>query len=84
MFFYTAQNVPSSLRQTKAEVNRLASGSKIVLMDDTEQINNPFLDAGSTGLAHAKERLRGTPLSAHVKLNQSVRSEVAELAVCRL
>lgn len=70
--------------QTKAAVTRLASGSKMVLMGDTEQIDNPFLDARSNGLAHVRERLRGTPLSAHVKLNQSVRSEAAELAASRL
>lgn len=76
------QNLTPS--QTKAAVTRLASGSKMVLMGDTEQIDNPFLDARSNGLAHVRERLRGTPLSAHVKLNQSVRSEAAELAASRL
>ena len=76
------QNLTPS--QTKAAVTRLASGSKMVLMGDTEQIDNPFLDARSNGLAHVRERLRGTPLSAHCKLEQSVRSEAAELAASRL
>ena len=76
------QNLTPS--QTKAAVTRLASGSKMVLMGDTEQIDNPFLDARSNGLAHVRERLRGTPLSAHCRLDQSVRSEAAELAASRL
>ncbi len=76
------QNLTPS--QTKAAVTRLASGSKMVLMGDIEQIDNPFIDARSNGLAHVRERLRGTPLSAHCKLEQSVRSEAAELAASRL
>ncbi len=76
------QNLTPS--QMKAAVTRLAQGSKMVLMGDTEQIDNPFLDARSNGLAHVRERLRGTALSAHCRLNQSVRSEAAELAASRL
>ena len=76
------QNLTPS--QTKAAVTRLATGSKMVLMGDIEQIDNPFLDARSNGLAHVRERLRGTPLSAHCKLEKSVRSEAAELAASRL
>jgi len=76
------QNLTPS--QAKSAVTRLAAGSKMVLMGDTEQIDSPFLDARSNGLAHVRERLRGTPLSAHVKLLQSVRSEAAELAASRL
>jgi PhoH-like ATPase len=68
----------------KTAVTPLANGSKMVLMGDIEQIDNPFLDARSNGLAHVRERLRGTPLTAHCKLEQSVRSEAAELPASRL
>ncbi len=70
--------------ETKAAVTRLAEGSKMILMGDTEQIDNPFLDATSNGLAHVRERLRNSSLVAHVKLTQSVRSDAAELAASKL
>jgi len=44
------------------------------------QIDTPYLDENSNGLAYLIDRLQGQPLFAHVRLEKGERSELANLA----
>jgi PhoH-like ATPase len=52
----------------------------VVLTGDAYQIDNPYLDSASNGLAYSAERFRGQPLAGHVTLERSERSTLASLA----
>ena len=77
-----AQNLTP--HEVKTIISRAGQGTKIVLTGDPDQIDNPYLDANSNGLTYTVERLKGSPLVAHILLDQSERSELAALAVERL
>lgn len=72
-----AQNLTP--HEVKTVITRLAQGSKLILLGDPYQIDNPFLDSRTNGLVYARDRLRGKPIVAHTKLVEGVRSELAEL-----
>lgn len=73
-----AQNL--SPHEIKTIVSRVGDGTKIVLCGDIGQIDNPYLDAASNGLAHCIERMKGQGISGHVTLSKTERSELASLA----
>ena len=73
-----AQNL--SPHEVKTIVSRVGDGTKIVLCGDIGQIDNPYLDAASNGLAHAIERMKGQSIAGHVTLSKTERSELASLA----
>ncbi|MGB2936876.1 MAG: PhoH family protein, partial [Phycisphaerae bacterium] len=77
-----AQNLTP--HEVKTVVSRVGEDSKIVLTGDPYQIDNPYLDSSSNGLAYAAERMKGLDLVGHVMLIQSERSELASLAAKRL
>jgi PhoH-like ATPase len=77
-----AQNLTP--REVKTVVSRVGEDSKLVLTGDPWQIDNPYLDSASNGLAYAAERMKGLELVGHVMLNKSERSELASLAAQRL
>ncbi len=73
-----AQNLTP--HEIKTIVSRVGKGTKIVLTGDPDQIDNPYLDANSNGLSYTAERLKGHPLTGHMLLSKSERSDVASLA----
>jgi len=73
-----AQNLTP--HEVKTIVSRVGKGTKIVLTGDPEQIDSPYLDANSNGLTVTAERLKGHPLTGHMMLSKSERSEIASLA----
>jgi PhoH-like ATPase len=73
-----AQNL--SKHEVKTIVSRVGEGSKIILMGDPEQIDHPYLDASSNGLAHVVERFKEHPIAGHVTLEKGERSQLAQLA----
>jgi len=77
-----AQNLTP--REIKTVVSRIGEDSKLVLTGDPWQIDNPYLDSSSNGLAYAAERMKGLELAGHVMLSKSERSELASLAAQRL
>ncbi|MBM4019336.1 MAG: PhoH family protein [Planctomycetes bacterium] len=77
-----AQNLTP--REVKTVVSRIGEDSKLVLTGDPWQIDNPYLDSSSNGLAYAAERMKGLDLTGHVMLKKSERSELASLAAERL
>lgn len=73
-----AQNLTP--HEAKTVVSRMAVGSKVILLGDPDQVDNMFLDARSNGLVHTAQRLKGTSITAHLKLTTGVRSELSDLA----
>lgn len=65
-------------------LTRVGEGSKIVLMGDPKQIDNPYLDRLSNGLVYAAERMKTSEKVAVLHLVKSERSEVASLALAML
>ncbi len=77
-----AQNLTP--HEVKTIVSRVGEGTKLVLTGDIQQIDNPYLDSSSNGLAYAIEKMKGVGLYGHVTLSKSERSELASLAASRL
>jgi PhoH-like ATPase len=77
-----AQNLTP--HEVKTIASRVGEGTKIVLTGDIGQIDNPYLDQSSNGLAYAVERMKGVSIAGHVTLAKSERSELASLAASRL
>jgi PhoH-like ATPase len=77
-----AQNLTP--HEVKTIASRVGEGTKLILTGDIGQIDNPYLDQSSNGLAYAIEKLKGVRLFAHVTLAKSERSELASVAASRL
>jgi PhoH-like ATPase len=77
-----AQNL--SPHEVKTIASRVGDGTKLILTGDIQQIDNPYLDQSSNGLAYAIEKMKCVRLYAHVTLTKSERSELASLAASRL
>ena len=73
-----AQNL--TIHEIKTIVTRCGSGTKIVLLGDTDQIDTPYLDKFSNGLSIVIEKLKGKNLFAHIRLDRGERSPLATLA----
>ncbi len=73
-------------RQAKGVITRPGVGTKIILLGDPEQIDNPFLDSRSNGLSYASEKMRGSKLCFQVTLqyDECERSPLAAEAALRL
>ncbi|HEY2343541.1 MAG TPA: PhoH family protein [Chthoniobacteraceae bacterium] len=66
--------------EAKTLVTRMGKGSKMLLIGDLGQIDNPYVDAHTNGLVYTRNRLQGQPFLAHVNLFKGERSEMAEVA----
>jgi PhoH-like ATPase len=66
--------------EAKTLVTRMGKGSKMILIGDLGQIDNPYVDAHTNGLVYARNRLQGQGFMAHVNLFKGERSEMAEVA----
>lgn len=73
-----AQNLTP--HEVKTIITRAGEGTKIVFTGDLHQIDSPYLDQQSNGLAYLSDRMRGQNLFAHVNLIKGERSYLAELA----
>jgi len=77
-----AQNLTP--HEVKTIASRVGEGTKLVLTGDIGQIDNPYLDSSSNGLAYAIEKMKGVRIFGHVTLAKSERSELASIAASRL
>lgn len=77
-----AQNLTP--HEVKTIASRVGEGTKLVLTGDIGQIDNPYLDSSSNGLAYAVEKMKSVRLFGHVTLAKSERSELASIAASRL
>lgn len=73
-----AQNLTP--HEVKTIISRAGDNTKIVFTGDVFQIDTPYLDAESNGLAYLIDRLKGNHLYAHITLEKGERSELANLA----
>jgi PhoH-like ATPase len=73
-----AQNL--SPHEVKTIITRAGENTKIVFTGDVHQIDTPYLDENSNGLAYLIDKLKNQVLFSHVKLEKGERSELANLA----
>ena len=79
-FFILDEAQQLTPHEVKTIITRISEGSKIVLIGDPAQIDNPYVDSRSNGLVYCRNKMRGHALAAHVKLSKGERSKLAELA----
>jgi PhoH-like ATPase len=77
-----AQNLTP--HEVKTIITRCGEGTKIVLTGDPFQIDNPYVDSATNGLAVSADRLHGESLVGHILLSKGERSELANLAANKL
>jgi len=73
-----AQNL--TIHEIKTLVTRCGEKTKMVLLGDTEQVDTPYLDKFSNGLSIVIEKLKGSHLFGHIRLDRGERSALATLA----
>ncbi|WP_404425913.1 PhoH family protein [Nibricoccus sp. IMCC34717] len=79
-FFILDEAQQLTPHEVKTVITRISEGSKIVLIGDPAQIDNPYVDSRSNGLVYCYNRLKGQTMSAHITLTKGERSKLAELA----
>ncbi len=79
-FFILDEAQQLTPHEVKTVITRISEGSKIVLIGDPAQIDNPYVDSRSNGLVYCHNRMKGQGIAAHVKLTKGERSKLAELA----
>lgn len=73
-----AQNLTP--HEIKTIITRAGEGTKMVFTGDIQQIDSPYLDAQSNGLAYMVDKMKGQELFAHVNLVKGERSQLSEIA----
>jgi PhoH-like ATPase len=73
-----AQNLTP--HEVKTIITRAGEGTKIIFTGDVHQIDSPYLDMQSNGLAYLTDKMKGQDIFAHVNLIKGERSYLAELA----
>lgn len=73
-----AQNLTP--HEIKTIITRAGEGTKMIFAGDLQQIDSPYLDAQSNGLAYMIDKMNGQELFAHVNLVKGERSKLSELA----
>jgi PhoH-like ATPase len=73
-----AQNLTP--HEVKTIITRAGEGTKMVFTGDIHQIDSPYLDMQSNGLAYLTDKMKGQDIFAHVNLVKGERSFLAELA----
>ncbi len=73
-----AQNLTP--HEIKTIITRAGEGTKMVFTGDIEQIDSPYLDHKSNGLAYLSDKMQGQDIFAHINLIKGERSHLAELA----
>jgi PhoH-like ATPase len=79
-FFILDEAQQLTPHEVKTVITRISEGSKIVLIGDPTQIDNPYVDSRSNGLVYCHNRMKGHAIAAHIKLAKGERSRLAELA----
>lgn len=71
-------------QEIKTVITRAGENAKMIFTGDVHQIDSPYLDTRSNGLAYMIERMRGQEFFAHVNLIQGERSHLSDVAAKRL
>ena len=69
------QNITKN--EIKTIITRVGHNSKIIILGDIEQIDQPFLDPTNNGLTYVIESFKDSKLAGHVLLTKGERSELA-------
>ena len=80
VFFIVDEAQNLTPHEVKTIITRAGEGTKIVFTGDIMQIDHPYLDSQTNGLAYIIEKMKGQKLYAHINLERGERSELAELA----
>lgn len=80
VFFIVDEAQNLTPHEVKTIITRAGEGTKIIFTGDIEQIDSPYLDKMSNGLAYMTEKMKGQDIFAHVNLLKGERSYLAELA----
>jgi PhoH-like ATPase len=70
--------------EVKTIITRAGENTKIILTGDIDQIDNPYLDDKSNGLAVTINAFKDSEIAAHIHLSKGVRSRLSEEATKRL
>ncbi len=73
-----AQNLTP--HEVKTIITRAGEGTKMIFTGDVQQIDAPYLDTESNGLAYMIDKMKGQELFAHINLVKGERSQLAEIA----
>lgn len=73
-----AQNLTP--HEVKTIITRAGEGTKMVFTGDLQQIDSPYLDSQSNGLAYMIDKMKGQNIFGHVNLVKGERSELSEIA----
>lgn len=73
-----AQNLTP--HEVKTIITRAGENTKMVFTGDLDQIDSPYLDAQSNGLAYMIDKMKGQKIFGHANLVKGERSELSELA----
>lgn len=73
-----AQNLTP--HEIKTIITRAGEGTKMVFTGDLQQIDSPYLDSQSNGLAYMIDKMNGQEVFAHINLIKGERSKLSELA----
>ncbi len=73
-----AQNLTP--HEIKTIITRAGEGTKMIFAGDLQQIDSPYLDAQSNGLAYMIDKMTGQDIFAHVNLIKGERSKLSEIA----
>lgn len=77
-FFILDEAQQLTPQEAKTVVTRMSKGSKLVMVGDPAQIDNPYVDSRSNGLVYTRNRMKGQGFVAHIALTRGERSSLAE------
>ncbi len=80
VFFIVDEAQNLTPHEVKTIITRAGEGTKFVFTGDIYQIDTPYLDSRSNGLAYLVSRMKDQSIYAHVNLVRGERSKLAELA----
>ena len=80
VFFIVDEAQNLTPHEVKTIITRAGEGTKLVFTGDLQQIDSPFLDSQSNGLAYLTDKMKGESVFAHVHLIKGERSYLSELA----
>jgi PhoH-like ATPase len=91
MTFIQGRSIPNSFivldeaenctsKEIRMVVERCGKNSKVILLGDLSQIENPYLDKQSSGLTHAVNGGKAFDVAASVTMSKVERSELAAVA----
>ena len=80
VFFIVDEAQNLTPHEVKTIITRAGEGTKIVFTGDIYQIDHPYLDSQTNGLAYVIDKMKDQPLYAHVNLQRGERSDLSELA----